>query len=83
MLRGKKKNLFQHHILNNNTCEELSVEHVNCLVVPGILTLQVNRVQKVFNEGRQHHGQQDGILWGTERRHLEVLLVYDLSKLTK
>lgn len=44
------------------TCEELSVKHVNCLVIPGILTLQVDGVQKVFYEGGQHHGEQDGVL---------------------
>lgn len=60
-----------------STCEELGVEHIDGLVVPRILTLQVNGVQKVFNEGGQHHGQQDGILRGTERRdrHLHVVIV--------
>lgn len=44
------------------TCKELRVEHVNRLVVPGILTLQVDGVQEVLDEGGQHHGEQDGVL---------------------
>lgn len=39
------------------TCEELSIEHIDCLVVPGILTLQVDGVQKVLDEGGQNHGE--------------------------
>lgn len=44
------------------TCEELSIEHVDSLIFPGILTVQVDSVQKVFNKCCQHHGQQDCIL---------------------
>jgi len=47
------------------TCEELGVEHVDGLVVPGILTLQVDGVQNILDEGRQDHGQEDGVLRGT------------------
>lgn len=46
------------------TCKKLGVEHVDRLVVPGILTLQVDGVQKVFDEGGQDHGEQDGVLGG-------------------
>lgn len=46
----------------DEACEELSVEHVDGLVVPRILTLQVDGVQNVLDEGRQNHSQQDGIL---------------------
>lgn len=59
---GKKiiwKNIFFSVI---STCEEFSVEHVDGLVVPGVLALQVHSVQDVLDEGRQHHGQQDGVL---------------------
>lgn len=49
------------------TCEKLSVKHVNRLVVPGILTLQVDGVQKVFDEGGQYHGEQDGVLGDRQR----------------
>lgn len=64
--------MSQHHILSYGTCEELSVQHIDGLVVPGILTLQVNSVQKVLYEGRQHHGEQDGILRGTERGDISL-----------
>lgn len=50
-----------------STCEELGVEHVDGLVVPGVLTLKVNGVQDVLDEGRQDHGQQDGVLRRTKK----------------
>lgn len=57
------------------TCQELSIEHVDSFVVPGILTLQVNSVKKVFNKGCQHHGQKDGILEDKRKqKHFEVIL---------
>jgi len=62
------------HTHTHGTCEELCIEHVDGLVVPGILTLQVDGVQKVLDEGRQHHGHQDGILEGTERKYAKVSL---------
>lgn len=49
------------------TCEKLCVEHVNRLVVPGVLTLQVDGVQKVLDEGGQDHGEQDGVLKERQR----------------
>ena len=49
------------------TSDELCVEHVDSLVVPGVLTLQVNGVQQVLGEGGQHHGHQDGVLQRTWR----------------
>lgn len=55
------------------TCEELRVEHIDGLVVPGIFTLQVNSVQYVLDEDRQHHGHQDGILI-TQRGKFNVIL---------
>lgn len=54
----------------HSTCEELSIEHVDSLVLPGILTVQVNRVQKVFNKCGQHHGQQDCILKEEEKKDI-------------
>lgn len=69
--RGQKYSSFSFNFsfaAEYSTCEELSVEHIDGLVVPGILTLQVNSVQNVLDEGRQHHGQQNGILRNTERR---------------
>lgn len=57
----------------SSTCEELSVEHVDRLVVPGILTLQVNSVQKIFNKSCQYHGQQDGILGETQEGDTDIL----------
>lgn len=53
---------FKRIIIIISTCEEFCVEHIDSLVVPGILTLQVNSVQDVLDEGCQDHGQQDGIL---------------------
>lgn len=47
---------------SHSTCEELGIEHVDSFIFPGILTVQVNSVQKVFNKCRQHHGHQDCIL---------------------
>lgn len=54
-------------MVKHTTCKELSVEHIHSLIVPGVFTLQVDGVQDVFDERRQHHGQQDGILRNTER----------------
>lgn len=52
------------------TCEELGVEHVDSLIFPGILTVQVDSVQKVFNKCGQHHGQQDCVLKDKQKRGL-------------
>lgn len=57
-----------------STCEELSIEHVDSLIFPGILTVQVNSVQKVFNKCRQHHGQQDCILKDKKKRHFVIFM---------
>lgn len=46
------------------TCEELRVEHVHSLVVPGVFALEVHGVQDVLDEDGEHHGHQDGVLWG-------------------
>lgn len=48
--------------LDQGTCEELGVEHIDGLIVPGIFTLQVDCVQNILDEGSQHHGEQDGVL---------------------
>lgn len=47
---------------SGRTCEELRVEHVDGLVVPRVLALQVDGVQQVLDEGGQDHGEQDGVL---------------------
>lgn len=57
------------------TCEELSVEHVDRLVVPGVLTLQVDGVQEVLDEGGQDHGEQDGVLAETHRQQAQTFRV--------
>lgn len=54
------------------TCKQLRVEHVHGLIVPGILALEVHRVQHVLDEDGEHHSHQDGILgvggWTYEHR---------------
>lgn len=58
------------------TCEELSVEHVDRLVVPGILTLQVDGVQEVLDEGGQDHGEQDGVLGERHGRQAQTFPLF-------
>lgn len=50
------------------TCEQLRVEHVYSLIVPGVLALEVHGVQHILDEDGEHHGHQDGILEGDTRR---------------
>lgn len=52
----------QEHL--NEACKELRVEHVHSLVVPGVFALEVHGVQDVLDEDGEHHGHQDGVLWG-------------------
>lgn len=61
------------------TCEELGVEHVDGLVLPGVLTVQVDGVQQVFDEGCQHHGQQDCILKETQTFSGDALVFCQIS----
>lgn len=44
------------------TCKELCVKHVDSFIFPRVLTLEVNGVQGVFNEGGENHGHQNGVL---------------------
>lgn len=44
------------------TCEKLCVEHVDGFIFPWVLTLQVNCMQGVLNEGGENHGHENCIL---------------------
>ena len=51
--------------VENDTGEaehQIAIEHKDALVLPGILVLQVNGMQKVLEERAEHVYQQDGVL---------------------
>lgn len=56
------------------TCKELSVKHVHSFILPWVLTLEVDGVQCVFNEGGENHGHQDGILKGIRIKENEKVI---------
>ena len=46
----------------DKTNKEFRVEHEDSLVLPGVLTVEVDRVEDVLDEGVDHDGEQDGVL---------------------
>ena len=46
----------------DKTNKELCVEHEDGFVLPGVLTVQVNGVEDVLDEGVDDDGEQDGVL---------------------
>lgn len=63
---GHKGNVQQHF---DKTCEELGVQHIDGLVVPGVLALEVHSVQHILNEGGEDHRHQDGVLKPKDELH--------------
>lgn len=58
----KRPGLADCHPFLASTCEELCIEHVHSLVVPRVLTLEIDGVQDVFDEDGEHHGHENGVL---------------------
>lgn len=53
----------------DEACEQLRVEHVYGLIVPGVLALEVHGVQHILDEDGEHHGHQNGILKAKHQLH--------------
>ena len=53
--------------------EQLSVEHEYCLVLPGVLTMQVDRVEDILDKSVDDNGEKDGIFKPKHQLHASPL----------